>query len=232
MVSQTSARFEPNIVNEAQTATNPSQGTSGQAYHTNNLNLGFSDQLYQAANTASNNANHAGFVPSHEPNSPVNNVVDLTQIDGANHLTPVPATTHIQGFSGPPQAQSHISPGPWTQYLSNEAMNHMDLDVSSQPEPQGGPGMVFNNDFQVQPSIQNQQLAQNRQTTYNAQATPNEQASKHQQATEKHAQEHRGQQQSTEGEPAQQVLADDDDLFGDRIYYAMLGPIIEFNKQN
>ncbi|KKY31843.1 hypothetical protein UCDDA912_g08132 [Diaporthe ampelina] len=114
----------------------------------------------------------------------------------------------------------------------------MDLDVSSQPEPQGGPGMVVNNDFQVQPSIQsqqpvrNQQLAQNRQTTHNTQATPNEQASKHQQATEKHAQEHRGQQQSAEGEPAQQVLADDDDLFGDRIYYAMLGPIIEFNKQN
>lgn len=133
----------------------------------------------------------------------------------------------------------------------------MELDFTFQVPPQVGSNMVFTNDFQLQQPIQSQQVLQNQQafqnqqvplndtavqneqpvlnqqTAHNEQNTPNEQASWHEQAIEQPAQEHQGGPRPVEGEPAQQVLAgDDNDLFGDREYYEMLGPIREFNSRN
>lgn len=211
----------------------------------NNVNHQVSDQSYQAANFPNAELTTGGFAPSYESNDFMNEFVDLTQFDGVNNSMPDSAATQNQDFYGTQQTQPNLSQNTYSDFLGSLDIDNMDYDALLDPALQTEPSMVATNSLQGQNTIQNQQPSQNQlaipnqQPSQNQLAVPNQQPVQSQQPIQiqqpvAQPAENPDHQQSVGSEVTHQVAVDDDDndLFGDKEYAMMLGPVADFNAQN
>lgn len=167
---------------------------------------------------ASADPNHGGLVQSSQPTGIANDSLATNQVDGAGNTRPCPAALQNQGL-GSQQSQSDAIDHSWTEFLSDLALEGMDLDVPVDDALHSNPLL------DQQPPAQEPQSVQQPLAAEQPQAIEREPV----------------QQQAAESDSHQQVSYDDDyDLFGDREQQqseyekmqALLEPVGRFNGEN